>query len=122
MFCKLPPTPLQIILFKNIRLPLASTYVHLCHTKSLTESQAHLNTSPDLLLGQQNVATIFCMICILAMIKQIYHLPFILCQLKRVNLWIAIYCLHTTFLQKQINNISRCDKKRTNNSTFKKIN
>lgn len=34
------------------------------------------------------------------MTKQICHLSSRLCQLKRVNLEIAIYCLQTTFLQK----------------------
>lgn len=59
-----------------------------------------LSTSPDLLPWQQNVVTIFWIICILGMTKHICHLSFILCQLKRVNLQIAIYCLQITFLQK----------------------
>lgn len=111
----------------KIRSPLANTYHHLWHTKILRERQAHLNTSPDLLVWQQSVVIIFWIICILGS-KQICHVSSILCQLKRVNLYIAIYCLHVTFLQL---NLASTDvvtfpdvtrKKRRKKPTFRNIN
>lgn len=61
----------------------------------------------------------------LGMAKEKSHLSFILCQLKRVNPWIAIYCLQTTFLQKlklaSINIVTFQDMTREEQQQQKKI-